>query len=133
MAEATGHAITCTMKTPQNGQLDWQFKLKKLALNNVLEVMEGKGDLLRFLHRWWCRHYKRPYKDPLFGEYTIEELLLEFYENLFVDNESERIQANIDITEANEEEEEAFLKKIMGDQYQTKEEMTAALKGVKPK
>lgn len=28
---------------------------------------------------WWCEHYKRPLKDPLLQEYTLEELAYEYY------------------------------------------------------
>ena len=42
-------------------------------------------DLLSFLRRWWCKYYKRPYKDPLLNEYTIEELYFEFLDLTYDD------------------------------------------------
>jgi hypothetical protein len=36
-----------------------------------------------WLHRWWCKKYNLPRTDPRYGEYTPEELLLEFYEDLW--------------------------------------------------
>lgn len=32
------------------------------------------------LKRWWCNHYKRPYKDPLLDSYTFEELFYEYWD-----------------------------------------------------
>lgn len=37
-------------------------------------------ELLFSLRRWWCQHYKRPYKDPLLDNYTFEELLFEYFD-----------------------------------------------------
>lgn len=35
-----------------------------------------------WLQRWWCKKYNRPRKDPLLAEYTLEELMLEYLEDL---------------------------------------------------
>jgi hypothetical protein len=35
-----------------------------------------------WLQRWWCQKYNRPRKDPLLAEYTLEELMIEFFEDL---------------------------------------------------
>jgi hypothetical protein len=34
------------------------------------------------LQRWWCKKYNRPRKDPLLGEYTPEELMIEYLEDV---------------------------------------------------
>jgi len=31
------------------------------------------------LQWWWCNHYRRPLKDPLLQEYTLEELQIEHF------------------------------------------------------
>ena len=35
-----------------------------------------------WLQIWWCKKFNRPRKDPLLLEYTIEELFVEFLEEL---------------------------------------------------
>lgn len=35
-----------------------------------------------FLTSWWSRTYNRPLKDPLLKEYSLEELLYEFYDRI---------------------------------------------------
>jgi len=35
-----------------------------------------------FLRSWWSKIYSRPLKDPLLEEYTLEDLLYEFYDKV---------------------------------------------------
>jgi len=37
----------------------------------------------QWLRRWWCKKYTLPPTDPRYGAYTDEELLLEFFEDLW--------------------------------------------------
>ena len=37
------------------------------------------------LKRWWCRHYNRPYKDPMLESYTLEELYYEYCDVNYLD------------------------------------------------
>jgi len=68
---------------------------------------------------WWCNYYKRPLKDPLLKEYSIEDLMYEFhmvkekrlYEKQLADEENDRIeeeklQADEEWADMMEEEEE---------------------------
>ena len=73
---------------------------------------------------WWCNHYKRPLKDPILQEYTLEELIYEFYtvkekrvyENELADAESDRIEEEkiqaeedwADMMEAEDEDEPEY-------------------------
>lgn len=41
------------------------------------------------LKRWWCKYYKRPYKDPLLEAYTFEELFYEYWDVTYVPSNSE--------------------------------------------
>lgn len=34
--------------------------------------------LERYLRKWWCLTYERPFKDPLLEQYTLDELAYEF-------------------------------------------------------
>lgn len=53
---------------------------------------------------WWCEYYKRPMKDPLLLDYTLEELAYEYYNHIERRKaDSEAIQAENDkIEEAKE-------------------------------
>lgn len=42
------------------------------------QPLEGSDELLSSLRRWWCRHYARPYKDPMLLDYSLEELWFEY-------------------------------------------------------
>jgi hypothetical protein len=42
------------------------------------ELVRDEDELFSFLRRWWCQYYRRPYKDPLLEQYTLEELYFEF-------------------------------------------------------
>jgi len=63
--------------------------VRKVAKNNVREEIVNVDSLLRFLKRWWCKHYNRPYKDPLLENYNLEELFLEFYEVYYSDKKDD--------------------------------------------
>ena len=34
--------------------------------------------LERYLRKWWCITYERPFKDPMLEQYTLDELAYEF-------------------------------------------------------
>lgn len=97
-------------------------RIRKLALQNVLADFKGESSPAHALRRWWCRRYNRPYHDPLLETYTLEELLIEYYENLYLDDEKERKKAHDELM-FDPEEEEAWLKEQMGDDYMSPEEM----------
>lgn len=105
------------------------YYFKKLALHNIEEKPSDGQSLLKFLKRWWCNYYNKPYKDPLLEEYTLEELLLEYYEILFTKDEEAKKEAILEIDKIdNEEDDEEWLKEQMGDDYMTAEEMVGRLK-----
>jgi hypothetical protein len=59
--------------------LDIVSAIKQIAYNHAREPLNTEKNLLRWLRTWWCSTYNRPLKDPILKEYTIEELLYEFY------------------------------------------------------
>lgn len=129
---AEQHPETDRVENPNKDKVfDLHDRIKAFALSNVTGYFNGKITLVRFLHRWWCNHYNRPYNDPLFSQNTIEELLLEYYEKTFFVNEKARNDARMELLDTEEDDEE-MLKKLMGEHYQSKEEMMELLKG-KPK
>lgn len=54
--------------------------VKKLAEAGIDKDYLTYDELLFKMRRWWCQHYKRPYKDPLLDTYTLEELVFEYYD-----------------------------------------------------
>lgn len=56
-----------------------------LYLNNERELrQEAKHRLhTNFVRRWWCKKYNLPSTDPRFQDYTPEDLLIEFYEDMY--------------------------------------------------
>lgn len=123
MAKTSWHSINSN-KVVKNELCD---AIKRNALQNILSDLNGAGEPIQALRRWWCRRYNRPYKDPLFDSYTFEELLLEYYENLFLDDPEERKKAAGELL-YDPEEEEAWLKEQMGKDYMSQDEMIELLK-----
>lgn len=56
--------------------------IKALAANNARAPLTTEAKLLLFLQSWWSRTYNRPLKDPILLEYSLEELLYEFYDRI---------------------------------------------------
>lgn len=54
--------------------------IKKLVESRVEKRDLTLDEFLDTLRRWWCKYYKRPYKDPLLAEYSIEELAYEYFD-----------------------------------------------------
>jgi len=86
-----------------------------------------------FLQSWWSNEYKRPLKDPLLQQYTLAELLYEFYnkkerqkaqDNIAEKNddkiEDERLKANLTWAEAEEKKELERLQKLKVDNVDKK-------------
>lgn len=65
-------------------------KFEKLAFNNIY-ICENDDALFKYLMVWWCNYYKKPKKDPLLLEYTLEELLLEYFEQNLI-NDKKRLE-----------------------------------------
>jgi hypothetical protein len=97
--------------------------VRKLAANNARSKLDSEEQLVLFLRSWWSRTYNRPLKDPLLLEYTLEELLYEFYDrverqaaeqerikDLEVQEEVSKEKADLDWAEKMEQEEMAELK-----------------------
>lgn len=40
------------------------------------------------LRRWWCQKYNRPVKE--LNDYTLDEILVEFFEDYYIDNPQEK-------------------------------------------
>ncbi len=47
------------------------------------------------LQRWWCAKYNRPRKDPLLSEYTPEELMIEYLEDVIAADPSQEFPQDL--------------------------------------
>lgn len=56
--------------------------IKKLAAHNARAPLDSEEQIWLFLTSWWSKTYSRPLKDPLLKEYSMEELLYEFYDRI---------------------------------------------------
>ena len=61
---------------------------KILAIKNL----RGKGELLAPIRIWWTRKYRRSPKSDEFQQYTIFEVLTEFWEDYYSDNPKEALR-----------------------------------------
>jgi hypothetical protein len=52
--------------------------IDKITARVSKEPLDTEAAQLRWLQFWWCKHYNRPFKDPLLLSYTLEELYYEF-------------------------------------------------------
>jgi hypothetical protein len=68
--------------------LDLLEHIKRLVEEEHDKVQLNYDEFLFFLKRWWCNHYKRPYKDPLLDTYTFEELYFEYCDVNYIKSES---------------------------------------------
>ena len=65
-----------------NTKLNLVEQVKAIAAANARAPLNTEENLLLFLRSWWSRTYNKPLKDPLLAEYSIEDLLYEFYDKI---------------------------------------------------
>lgn len=56
--------------------------IKAIAAHNARAPLDNEENLLLFLRSWWSRTYNKPLKDPILNEYSLEDLLYEFYDKV---------------------------------------------------
>lgn len=56
--------------------------IRKIAASNARSDLNSETDIALFLKSWWSDYYNRPMKDPILQQYTLEELLYEFYDKV---------------------------------------------------
>lgn len=66
----------------QDTELTVYEAIRRIAEYNANADLDNEHQLLLFLQSWWSKTYNRPLKDPLLQEYTLEELLYEFYDKV---------------------------------------------------
>ena len=87
-----------------------------------------------FLKSWWSRTYNRPLKDPLLENYTIEELLYEFYDRIErLKAEQERLeQEDVKMEEDKDKQAEDWAEKMEREEREAEMRSSAAKSEEKP-
>ncbi len=91
--------------------------LKRIALYRVRRTRVDGDEIIDFLKSWWSEKYKRPVNDPLLLSRYVEELMVEYYEDLFRAQPDKLSEFEISINDIAETSDENWFKKVMGDQY----------------
>ena len=69
-------------------------RLRDLPLMDAAKLqaalnLQGQGDPLTPLRRWWTKKYQRSHLSAEYQQYTVFELVSEFFEDYYEDNKSE--------------------------------------------
>lgn len=113
-------------ETPELVPLDIK-QIQLLVANEVKKAPKTLEDLERYLVNWWCRYYKKPYKCEEVKDYTLEELLYEYFD-IFYRSSPEELDKFLNEESVDSSEDEDWLKKQMGGGYLSKKEQEKVLK-----
>lgn len=92
--------------------------LKRIARYKVtINSANGEDEMAEFLMDWWSEKYNLPNNHPLLLQKTLEELVVEYYVDVFKKNPDELSKFEKDLGVAKEDEDEKWFKKMMGEQY----------------
>jgi len=87
--------------------------LREIAKAQVRDKVETEEDLILFLKIWWSQKYNEPDNHPLLLAKTLEELVVDYYKDEFMENPDKMNEMTLSEQETYEEQ----LKKEMGDDY----------------
>ncbi len=119
------------MKKTNNNELD-VANIQRKVIKQIKKPLKTLDDIRSFLTRWWCRHYNKPYKNSEIENYTIEELLYEYFDIYYhtYPEEADKFLNNKTADKKVQEEDEKWLKEQLGDNYISPEEQEKMLKNV---
>ena len=105
------------------------INIQKRVAKSIKQPLKNLEDIRSFLARWWCRYYKKPYKCTEIQEYTVEELLYEYFDIYYSTNPEELDKfLNDDLDDETVKEDEDWVKEQMGDDYISIKDQEKALK-----
>ena len=113
-------------------EMDVQNIQTKIA-RAIRKPVKTPDELQRFLAKWWCRYYKKPYKCAELNNYTLEELLYEYFD-IYYHNNPEELDKFLHGESEEGKADEGWLKKMMekeGGQYLTQDQQEDVLKDMK--
>jgi len=85
-------------------------KIKKDSVSSFEEFEE-------FLKQWWSDKYRLPDNHPLLLEKNLEDLIIEYFVDYFRNNPQNLNEFEINNNLIEDDEDEIWFKKKMGDQY----------------
>ena len=91
--------------------------LKRIAYFNITNTRISGSEIDSYLSRWWAKKYNRPTNDPLLLSRTTEDLLVEFYQDVFELDKDEYQNFEIEEGISNAISDEDWFKKHMKDEY----------------
>jgi len=100
--------------------------IQKRVIANRKKPIKTLADLQQMLMLWWCRHYNKPYKCQEVLDYTLEELLFEYFDLKYY-NDPEAMKKDENKTAERSEEDEEWIKGMAGEGYLSPDEQEAAL------
>jgi len=90
--------------------------LKAIAKAKVEKKVQTEDDMREFIKIWWARQYNLPDNHPLFLNRTLEEHIIDFFVNDYMDDPEKLSEMTLEDQETYEEQ----LKREMGSDYKEK-------------
>lgn len=86
--------------------------------------------LERYLRKWWCVTYERPFKDPLLEAYTLDELAYEFLTKYYLkpENDPDKIEEAKQVNQEDDEWAARMVQKEIGKIAESAQNMAASIK-----
>lgn len=109
---------------PKDRPLTTLEAIHEIAKYNARSSLEDEHQLLLWLKSWWSKLYNRPLKDPLLQDYSLEELLYEFYDR----QERQIAQDEITVTDADRIEERKVKENLDWAEEEERKELEALKK-----
>lgn len=99
------------------------LNLKRIAFYKIKRTAIPFDELTDFIRDWWSKKYTLPNNHPLLLDKTLEELLIEYYEDYYINNEDElttlakELGENSPIANIDLDATEEWFKRVMKNQY----------------
>jgi hypothetical protein len=102
--------------------------IQKKVAEEIKKPINSIEALEKFFASWWCRYYNRPYKSEELKNYSLEELIYEYYDVMFRNNPEALEQFLSGGKPEDAKEDEEWLRKMMGEQYMSSKEQHKVIK-----
>tara|TARA_Y100000310_G_C20576338_1_gene760598 strand:+ start:120 stop:560 length:441 start_codon:yes stop_codon:yes gene_type:complete len=80
------------LRTPFDLEEAKNLNLMDAAKLQARKNLKGKGELLAPIRIWWTRKYRKSPKSVEFTQYTLLEIITEFWEDYYTDNPKEALR-----------------------------------------
>jgi len=104
------------------------INLKRIARNKVRRTEVNIYEFEDYLKDWWSDKFKLPPNHPLLYQLTLEELIIMYYRDQFINDPKELELFEAEINEVPKNSDEAWFKKQMGKEYKKEFEYSTQFK-----